>query len=105
MFKNIHEKISIFNDYVAVKGVNIFGTMTMTYLFFLYGFLPLFIPEQQENLLYISNTVQLWSLPLIIVGQNLLGRDSERRANETHDAVMLELKMIKEFIDINNTNK
>lgn len=63
-----------FNIWVALHGVAVFGSIWTAYLFFFYGFLPLFFPQQQITLLYWSNTVQLWSLPLIMVGTNLLNR-------------------------------
>lgn len=63
-----------FNIWVALHGVAVFGNIWTAYLFFFYGFLPLFFPQQQIALLYWSNTVQLWSLPLIMVGTNLLNR-------------------------------
>ena len=84
------------NECLAVKGTLIFGTMGVTYLFFLYGFLPILFPGQMDKFLYWSNTIQLWSLPLLMVGTNLLGRAAEKRSKETHDAVMRELKEIKQ---------
>jgi hypothetical protein len=84
------------NERIAMRGTLIFGTMWVTYLFFIYGFLPILFPDHMSNFLYWSNTVQLWSLPLLMVGTNLLGRTSEKRSKETHDAVMRELKEIKE---------
>jgi hypothetical protein len=64
----------------------------------LYGLLPLIpqIAKYQDKLLYWSNWVQLWSLPLLMVGQNVLGESAERREQETHDAVMTELKIAKD---------
>jgi hypothetical protein len=90
-------KISRFNEFLAINGTKIFGTMWVTYIFFLYGFAPFLWPEAEGHLLYWSNTIQLWSLPLLMVGQNLLGRDAERRARETHDAVMEELRLMRRF--------
>jgi hypothetical protein len=84
------------NERIAIRGTLIFGTMWVTYLFFIYGFLPLIFPGQMDKFLYWSNTIQLWSLPLLMVGTNLLGRASEKRSKETHDAVMRELKIIME---------
>lgn len=75
----------------------IFGSMWATYAFFLYGFIPLFFPTQEVNLLYWSNTVQLWSLPLLMVGTNLLGRKSEQRAQEDHETLLAEFSEIKQL--------
>lgn len=92
------QKIRKFNEVVAVRGVLIFGSMWMTYVFFLYGFGPVLFPGVMNTMLYWSNTVQLWSLPLLMVGQNVMGRASEARAKETHDAVMQELAILKKGI-------
>lgn len=88
------------NEWIAVKCTNIFGSMGTTYVFFLYGFLPILFPLYMDKFLYWSNTVQLWSLPLLMVGQNVIGRAAEQRAQETHDAVMEELQELKEIINI-----
>lgn len=68
------------NEPLAVRTTLIFGTMWVTYLFFAYGFLPLLFPKYMIPIMYWSSTVQLWALPLIMVGQNVLGRASERQA-------------------------
>jgi len=84
-----------FNERIAVRATLIFGSMWMTYLFFFYGFIPVLFPKDMNTFLYWSNTVQLWSLPLIMVGQNVLDRVREKREQETHDAVMTELADLK----------
>ena len=89
-----------FNEWVAVRATLIFGSMWITYLFFLYGFLPVIFPANMDKFLYWSNTVQLWSLPLLMVGQNVLSRASEKRAQETHDCVMQELALVQEELAI-----
>ena len=70
------------NDWIAVHATLAFGSMWATYVFFLYGFAPIMWPKSLVTLLYWSNTVQLWSLPLLMVGQNVLGRAGERRDQE-----------------------
>jgi len=86
------------NRTIAKKATLIFGTVWVCYLFMLYGFISLFpgMARFQAQLLFWSNWVQLWSLPLIIVGQNILSEESERRSVETHDAVMRELSYATE---------
>lgn len=84
------EKIHKLNDKIAVTLTKGFGSMIMAYLFAIYGLLPLlriFAPYQ-NNFLYWSNWVQLWSLPVIAVGQNVSGRAAERRASRMYKAVM-----------------
>ena len=86
------------NDFVAEKSTLVFGTMWMFYAFFVYGLLPLipFLAPFQSQIFYWSGWVQLWALPLLMVGQNVMGRAAELRAQETHDAVMDELSIVKE---------
>lgn len=88
------------NEWVALKATLIFGTMWTTYVLFLYGFLPVIFPGQMNTFLYWSNTVQLWSLPLLMVGTNILGRNAEKRAQETHDVVMEELAAVKKLLTL-----
>ena len=85
-----------FNDWLAVKSTLAFGTMWTTYLFIAYGLLPIWFSNKREVILYWSNFIQLFALPLLMVGTNLLGRSAEKRSKETHDAVIRELKEIKE---------
>ncbi|MBU6429562.1 MAG: hypothetical protein KGR26_11155 [Cyanobacteria bacterium REEB65] len=73
-------RLLAFNEWLAVKATLVFGTMPTTYLFFFYGFAPLVWPAHQNDFFYWSGTVQLWALPLLMVGQNILGRASEKRA-------------------------
>lgn len=76
------DRVTLVNEWVAVRMTKIFGTMYTAYLFFLYGFLPLIFKRATVTLLYWSNTVQLWALPLLMVGQMVLGRADERRAQQ-----------------------
>ncbi|MDA8441295.1 MAG: hypothetical protein M0Z55_02865 [Peptococcaceae bacterium] len=86
------------NDFVAEKSTLLFGTMWMFYAFFVYGLLPLIpqISAFQSQIFYWSGWVQLWALPLLMVGQNVMGRSAELRDQETHDAVMGELAIVQE---------
>ncbi|WP_370063624.1 hypothetical protein [Streptacidiphilus sp. MAP5-3] len=85
-----------FNERLGVRATRIFGSMWTTYGFFAYGFLPVIFPAWMATLLYWSNSVQLWSLPLLMVGQMVMGRAGERQARETHDAVMEERQLLLE---------
>jgi len=102
LVKKLHNRIKHFNDYLAVKGTKIFGSMWLCYLFFLYGFAPLLWPDQETSLLYWSNTIQLWALPLIIVGTNLLDKASERRSQQTYTMVKEELAILRKLVENNN---
>ncbi|MGW7001443.1 hypothetical protein ACWGCW_01100 [Streptomyces sp. NPDC054933] len=85
-----------FNETLARRATLVFGTMWMFYAFTVYGLLPLIFPNATVTLLYWSNVVQMIALPLIMVGTNILGRDSEHRSLETHDAVMEELGILRD---------
>ena len=86
------------NDILAKRATLIFGTMWTFYIFFLYGLLPLIpvLAPYESQIFYWSGWVQLWALPLLMVGQNVMGQAAEQRAIETHDAVIFELSIVKE---------
>lgn len=90
------------NDLIAEKSTLVFGTMWMFYAFFIYGLLPLIpiLSHYQSQIFYWSGWVQLWALPLLMVGQNVMGRTAEQRSQETHDAVMDELALVREQLAI-----
>lgn len=88
--------IARINEAFARRATLAFGTMWAFYLLTVYGLLPLLFSGAINQLLYWSNCVQLVALPLLMVGQNILGRDAELRARETHDAVMEELNLLRE---------
>jgi hypothetical protein len=111
--KLISKTINDFNELIAINMTLAFGTMWMCYAFFLYGFMPLIWPEKMNVIMYWSSTVQLWALPLIMVGTNILGRASERRSQkmyimikdeftelkETHKLALEELSIIRKMCD------
>ena len=80
-------KINLVNETFAVWLTKAFGTMWMFYAFMVYGLLPAFalFRPHQDSFLYWSNWVELWSLPLIMVGTNILGREAEKRSNLDHE--------------------
>ncbi len=53
------------------------------------------IPKLQNQILYISNCFQLVLLPLIMVGQNIIGGKAEERAVQDHEAILAELVEVK----------
>jgi hypothetical protein len=106
--KKKQSSLKTFNDWFALKMTQKFGSMGMFYLLVFYGLLPCirFLAPFQNTFLYYSNFVQLISLPLLMVGQNLTGRVAEKRDQETHrlvkqshDLLIQELKDIKETQD------
>ena len=60
--------------------------------------LPLFFPSIDREIQYISSAfLQLVFLPLIMVGQSVLNKESEKMAKEDHQMIMNELKEIREI--------
>ena len=84
------------NERIAVWATRKFGTMWMAYVFAAYGFIPLVWASLSTTVLYWSNWIQLWSLPLIMVGTAVIGRATERRIMEIHAAIQHELQMERE---------
>ncbi len=94
-----HLRVEDLNTRIAASSTIWFGSMWTFYLFFLYGFLPLLpaLTKYQDKFLYWGSWVQLWALPLLMVGGIVLNRATERRAAEDHETLMLELDEIKEL--------
>lgn len=75
-----------------------FGNMYTCYIFMVYGLLSIirvFAPYQ-STLLYYNNWIQLWSLPLLLTGQNLMGRASEQRDIEMYNMIKEEFDIVRE---------
>lgn len=100
----LKSRVAAINDFVAEKATLAFGSMWTTYLFAIYGALGAIFVEWQAGLMYWSNWVQLWSLPLLMVGAVVVNRREAERtrkeAKETHDAVLEELQIIKDHFGI-----
>ena len=97
------------NDVIAIRATRAFGSMWACWIFAVYGLLPAFamFRPYQDTFLFYSNAIQLTSLPLIMVGTSLLGRDAERRAAEDHaaliemhDEVLQILELLREEVAI-----
>ena len=95
--------INKLNEKIAMHITLVFGTMWTTYVFFLYGFIPLFFPDSCNQVMYWSGTIQLWSLPLLMVGTNILGREAERRNKEMYEMIKSEMSSTK--IQMENLTK
>lgn len=82
-----------FNTWLAVKITQGMATMWCAYAFLFWSLIPLVWPEAQNVVFYVSGgIIQLVALSLIMVGQNVIGEASEKRAIETHDCVMQEFE-------------
>jgi hypothetical protein len=93
--KTLAHYVNAFNDWLAIRGTLALGTMWCVYAFILFSIIPCVAPSTQNLILFISNAFQLVFLPVLLVGQNLLNRSSELRAQEDHAAIMSELAEIK----------
>ena len=96
-----HLHVGAANERVAVIATIVFGSMWMFYAFFLYGFMPLLprLAPYQDKFLYWGSWIQLWALPLLMVGGIVLNRASEKRAAEDHETLMAELAELKAMHD------
>src|SRR5271168_2942462 len=86
------------NEWVAVKLSSIFSTMECFWVFCVIASLPVVFPSTLQIANYISSSyLQLIALPLLAVGAVVLGRASELRAQQDHEALMEELTLLKEM--------
>ena len=83
------------NERIALTTTKWLGTMWCAYMFIVMCIMPAVWPTEQENILYLSNCFQLVFLPLLMVGQGLLGRAAEARATQDHAALMEILEDIR----------
>jgi hypothetical protein len=91
-------KIRKINESIAAACTTAIGTMWCVYLFVGLTMLPLFFPSIDREIQYISSAfLQLVFLPLIMVGQSVLNKESEKMAKEDHQMIMNELKEIREI--------
>ena len=85
------------NEWLAIRATLALGTMWCAYAFVVLCMVPVLAPAIMNQVLYVSNCFQLVFLPLLMVGQNLLGRNAETRAQQDHEAIMAELGEVKEI--------
>jgi hypothetical protein len=64
------------------------ATMWCVYGFTALSLMPVLEPKWQTTLLYVSNCIQLVALPIIMVGNSLLGEAADRRAEQDHQTIM-----------------
>jgi len=83
----MRQRFDTFNMAVALRVTRVFGSVWTFYLFALYGLLPLaaIFSRYYDRFLYWSSWVQLWALPVIMVGTNLISRQQEQ-ANANTEA-------------------
>ncbi len=105
-----------FNQRLAVLITRYFGTMGMFYVLVLWMFGWMLLasagfgffrtdPYPFTFLLFLSNLVQLFALPILAVGQQVLSRAAERQAAQTFKDAEAILKLqdeVHRLIKINN---
>lgn len=96
MFQKIGKMIENVNNFIAINSVNTMATMWCVYSFAVLSLLPLIYPDSINIVQYISGAIiQLIALPLIMVGQDLLGRTAEARAIKDHNTIQKSFAEIK----------
>ena len=105
-----------FNGWLAVGISKGFGSMWAFYvlIFWMLGWMALasigfsifkFDKYPFTFLLFLSNLVQLWALPVLAVGQQVLSRASDKQALQTYqdaEAVLQLTDEIHKLIEVNN---
>lgn len=84
-----------------------FGSMTTFWLLLVMVLIPI-IPTFSSSMSTIqfisSGVIQLIALPLILVGQNLIGAASEKRAQEDHEKLITQFEEIKHIHNLNKNS-
>jgi uncharacterized membrane protein len=102
-----HEHLGL-NGRIAVFITNKFGTMTTFYVLviWMFGWMLLATakigvfrqdPYPFNFLLFLSNLVQLFALPILAVGQQVLSRASDKQAEQTYRDAEAILKLQDEI--------
>lgn len=90
------------NEKIAIKFTKYFGSMWTFWIFCIWAFIPLIpaLEVYKETILYISSGfIQLAALPLIMVGQDIMGRTAEIRSQEDHEMIKEQYQNIKEMLE------
>jgi len=83
----IHRAINKINRAIAINMTLAMGSIWAFYCFILFGLGPVVFPASEPQLLYWSNFIQLIFLPVIMVGQNVLGQADRDRALKDHESL------------------
>ena len=93
------QRINGFNEAVARRGTEAFSSIWAFYLFMVWGLLGLLprIPSGfKEFVLLVSSAwIQLWALPLLMVGNAVLNKAAVRQAHSDHQMLIAELQLMK----------
>lgn len=86
-------KLERFNDRLAVLMTKAMNSVWMFYVFFIVSALPIHYTDYKEVYHYFVEFISLVFLPIIMVGQRIMGRAGQIRAHEDHLTLQ---KMVKE---------
>lgn len=87
-----------FNEELAARIVLTVATMECVYAFGFFVLIPVFFPTAEPIVQYISSALlQLTFLPLIMVGQDVMGRKAEKQRQQDHAAIAEELKLLRKI--------
>ena len=87
-----------YNNQLAAFLTVVVGSMWTAYAFAIMVFIPLFIPSTQMTIMFISSSfLQLILLPIIMVGQNLSNKKSEKRAIQDHMMIKHEFSELRDM--------
>lgn len=89
-FKKVNEKI-------AIGSTLAMSTMWCVYAFLLWSFIPEVLPQSRDFVSYVAGAIQLITIPMILVGQKLLDRSSEKRALQDHQTLLKQFDEIKKI--------
>ena len=99
-------RIHVFNEAVARVGTEAFSSIWAFYLFMVWGLLGLLprIPSGfKEFVLLVSSAwIQLWALPLLMVGNAVLNKAAVRQAHADHEMLIAELRLMKALQEENH---
>lgn len=98
--KKIIDYMNSINEYLAIVATKILSSMWTAWAFLTLVMIPFIIPSSQSLIMFCSSSVlQLISLPLLAVGQQVLSKGAERRALSDHNKIVKEFKLMKNLIE------
>ena len=87
------------NEKISIWGTKAFSSMWTFWAFFVWGLLGMMpgLPAHiTAFILMVSSAfIQLWALPLLAVGNALLSKKTESRAEKDHKMIMAELTEVR----------
>lgn len=99
MMNKFKDIVSNLNNGIAVKTTVAMSTMWCVYVFTIWSLLPVAFHDLTNFCFYVSGgIIQLVALPLIMVGQKVMGAKAEDRAERDHNALMEEIDLLKQVL-------